>query len=386
MFFSLAHTFSRFVQWLKRPRQISRLKSYIRQEKLVVSKLLQESGNREKCGTLIIKCDDIGDFMMWQQVIPLISAHAEKPLYLVGNLAWKPLVETYFDFADVYIWIDKSKWEDPDYRLLQYRKVNDLRAKLAFTPLFTRNYKMDDMMLMASDATERMAWDTSHHAYFPGMKPEMSDVATQTFISSEKIKLEYFRNIEFIRLVYPTSVIKEEFKPLFPNFKKQNRLVVIPVANAASRCWNPDYFVEVIRQVASQFDSILLLGGKEAVATCAYIEKEAALPKVMDLSGQTHVNDMIAFVGESSLVLSPDTFALHAAVLTATDVVVVSNGTNWQRFTDYRDHVRSGIQVIYHPGFRERKDHLKLIYSRSEINSILPSAVVGAIKEFTAHN
>jgi ADP-heptose:LPS heptosyltransferase len=379
---SLAPIFSRLVQSLKRPRQARKLKDYIRQEKAVISKLSAHQEVSGKRGTLLIKCDDIGDFMMWQQVIPVIIEQAEKPICLVGNIAWKPLVEAYFDFADTYIWIDKSQWGDANYRRLHYQKVMDLQAKMAFTPLFTRNYKMDDMLLMASHANERIAWDASHHAYFPAMKPELADVTTKTFSSSEKIKLEYFRNIEFIRFLYPAANIEPVFKPLFPNFKKQNRLVLIPLANAASRCWDPDHFVDVIRQVAGRFDSILLLGAKEAMPVCEYIEKNAGCQKLMNLSGQTHVNDMIAFIGESSLVVCPDTFALHVAVLTATDVIVLSNGTNWQRFTDYRDHIKSCIRVIYHPGFKEKKDRLKRIYSRSEIQSIPASTVVNVIREF----
>jgi len=371
------------VQSLKRPKQLRQLRTFISGEKALIRQLTKWEDTRLKKGSLIIKCDDIGDFLIWQQVIPAVTAHAERPICFVGNKVNQPLLETYFDFADTYIWIDKTQWHEKSYRLSQYDKVFSLQAKMAFTPMFTRNFKLDDMLLMASAADTRIAWSIAHHAYYPELVSEMEETTTETIRSEVKAELEYFRNIDFIHQVLKTDVLKV-FKPLFPNFGKQNRLVVVPVASAASKCWNPASFAEVIRQVLPLFDSILLNGGKDGIEACAQIEKTVQSDKLMNFCGQTKLHEMIPFIGESALLLCPDTFALHAAMLTATDTVLLTNGTNWQRFTNYSPYISSQLKVIYPPGFKEDPERVKIYYSRSEILGIQTQTVVEAIREIKA--
>ena len=54
------------------------------------------------------------------------------------------------------------------------------------------------MLLLASNATERIAWDMSHHAYYPGLASELEGFTTRTITSQTPVELEYFRNIEFL--------------------------------------------------------------------------------------------------------------------------------------------------------------------------------------------
>jgi ADP-heptose:LPS heptosyltransferase len=380
---NIRYALSKVVQSIKRPAQVKRLGAFIQQEKETIRHLPAEKPQQEKKGTLIIKCDDIGDFLIWQQVIPSIRENAGSPVYFVGNKVNRELVETWFDFADHYIWIDKSKWEDAAYRLSTYREVRSLNAAKAFTTLFTRNLRLDDMLLTASDANERIAWDMSHHAYYPGLSEELRECTTSTVMSPVKTELEYFRNIEFINRVYGLQQEKQ-FKPLFPDFGKQNRLAVVPVASAASKCWKPENFIQVIRQVAPLFDSIILLGGPDGLEACNQIEKNCNNLRIMNFCGQTSLPELIPFIGESRLLLCPDTFALHTAMLTATDTVLLTNGTNWQRFTNYAPYISSRLTVIYPPGFREDPGVVKLVYSRSEINGIRPETVIEAIRSMSS--
>jgi ADP-heptose:LPS heptosyltransferase len=382
MAFHFRHKLSVFIQVLKQPGRVKKQKTFILAETARIMHLDLRDHSAKK-GTMIIKCDDIGDFLVWQQVIPALQEQAERPLIFVGNKVNRPLVETYFDFADEYIWIDKSRWGDADYRDAQYQRVNACQVKIAVTTLFTRNTGLDDLLLMATRAHDRRAWDMSHHAYFSELEQEIAPATTETIKSPEKIRLEYVRNIEFVNRVFG-SKLPLEFKPLFPDFGKQNRLVVVPVASAPSKCWDPFYYAEVIRQVSPLFDKIILLGGNDSSEACRVIESACQEPKIMNFAGQTSLNDMIPFIGESSLLLCPDTFALHTAVLTATDVVLLTNGTNWQRFSNYEPYISSRIKVLYPSGFKPEFEQVKLVYSRSEINAIQAEEVVKAIRDMLA--
>ena len=368
------------LQSRKQKKEVLNLQKFIQKEKEVIDALGALDG--VKAGTLIIKCDDIGDFLLWQQVIPHIKSQAKGPITFVGNAVIKPLLMEWFDFADHYIWIQKSKWDDPEYRLEIYKTLINLKVETAFTPLFTRHFKMDDLMLYASKASVRLAWDRSHHPYFPGLTIADS-LCTQTIKSDKPIELEYLRHIEFIEKVYQIT-IPHEVKPLFPNFTKHKTLIVFPAANTRSRWWNYKKYAETIREVAVYFDQIILMGGSNAVDYAKQIQEASHEPKILNMVNQTALIELMAFIGEASVLLCPDTSAMHFSMLTATNTVVLSNGNNWQRFANYQPYIQGKFKLIFPAYFHSDPNRVKLNYSGAEIQSIKVSQVVDAIKDCMA--
>jgi ADP-heptose:LPS heptosyltransferase len=371
---------SAWLQQLKAIKAETKLKASLQQDLPFIANLPLSTS--EKQGTLIVKCDDIGDFLAWQQVIPLLKDHAPKPLVLVANAAIKSLYEQYFDFADEVVWVKKSQWGDPSYRHSLYERVRSFNASMAMTPLFTRNFVLDDMLVLASGATSTYAWHRQHHAYFPGM--DLLDTVFANQIHSQTpIKMEYFRNIEFVSKVFKIQV-PEQFNVLFPNFKKYNTLIVVPVASAKSKTWAAENFARTISAVLDDFDKCIILGGANGIAAAEDICRLVASPKLINLVDQTQLYESFAFIGESRVLLTLDTFASHIGVLTATDTVLISNGTNWQRFANYAPYVTSKFISLMPPHFTPRPDQVKIRYSSAEINTIRVETVVKAIKQLKA--
>ncbi|MBL7884274.1 MAG: hypothetical protein JNL69_09405 [Bacteroidia bacterium] len=375
---SIKSAFSRLVQNIKKPLEEKKLADFIHDELHFIQQQIPNNTTQKK-GTAIIKCDDIGDFLMWQQVIPFIKQHAEKPICFIGNKALQSLIESKFNFADAYIWVDKKKWGNKEYRIEQYKAINKLNVNIATTTLFTRHLKLDDLLLYASNANQRIAWNISHHAYFPKIK-NIDQITTQTIKTDIKIELEYFRNIEFINKLYNANLPKE-INPLYNEFKKQNKLAVVPLGNIKSKCWHADNYVQTLKSIESYFESIVILGGTDGIETGDYISQRCNSTKIQNLCGKTSIEDLFTIIGESQLVLCPDTSTLHIAVQTNTNVVLLSNGTNWQRFTNYAPYTKNKISVIYPPHFKPKFEKIKLQYSRSEINSIKPNTVINCIKQ-----
>lgn len=364
------------LQKRKQKKEFKRIESFICQECLSIDTLIKIDA--PKSGTLIVKCDDIGDFLLWQQCIPHIVAHAPKPITFVGNSNIKPLLEEWFDFADHYIWIQKNQWEDATYRQSIYQKIRALNVELAFTTLFTRNFKMDDLMVYATAADRRVAWDRSHHPYFPQMSA--ADVLTNHTIKSEKpLQLEYFRHLELVASIFNLE-LTYEVKPLFPHFKKHKNLVVFPAANTKSRWWHPKKYATCIRELAGDFNQIYLLGGPNAIDYAKEIEQLSQEPKLMNLVGQTALTDLMTFIGEASVLLCPDTSAMHFAMLTETNTVVLSNGNNWQRFANYQPYVKSHFKIVFPAYFKPDPMKVKLNYSSAEIQAINVDQVLEAVR------
>ena len=376
LFLHLSVFVSKLLQQRKQQRDFKRLDAFVKSEVEYIDALPLPIGNPIG-GTMIVKCDDIGDFLLWQQVIPAIKEHAEKPITFVGNIAIKPLVETWFDFADHYVWIEKPLWESEAYRSTIYAKIRKMMVNVAFTPLFTRNFRLDDMIVYASLAETKSAWNRKHHPYFPGLSA--ADPLSNRVISSDvPLELEYFRHIEFIERFYGVS-IEHKVEPLFPNFSKQNRLVIFPAANTRSRWWHYRNYAQLIKRLAPHFDSIILLGGANAAAYAHKIELAANEPKLRNLCTQTSLTDLMPFIGESSVLVCPDTSAMHFGVLTATDTVVLSNGNNWQRFANYAPHVKSGFTLLFPPHFKPDPNRVKRLYSSAEIQAITVTQVEEAV-------
>ncbi|HEY1045606.1 MAG TPA: glycosyltransferase family 9 protein [Bacteroidia bacterium] len=373
-FNQLKFVFSAANQLLRRKLAAAKINREIVKEMALVDSAIKDIEIKDnKKGTVIIKCDDIGDFLIWQYVIPEIEKQAIRPITFIGNQLVKPLIENWFDFADQYIWIDKSKLKDENYKTDLYKKIRALNSEVAIEPMFTRNYLVDDMLIYATAANERIAWSRHLHTYYPNANA-IDQVTTREIESDIKVQLEYLRNFEFISKVY-NSQPDSTYKATFPSFGKQNRLVIVPVANTKSRYWPVENFIQLIKEVLEKFDQILLLGGPNAIERCDLIEKGVNSPKLLNMSGKTSITEVVAFVGESKLMLCPDTFSVHVATMTATDVVVISNGNNWQRFLNYAPYVKSKVEIVFHPGFKPDINKVKTLYSSAEIKSISVSAV-----------
>lgn len=370
--------FSALSQRLKSGKNLNKIEKRISDELPVIDEIIKNhSVNGPKKGTLIVKCDDIGDFLVWQNVIPILEEKCERPILMIGNAVVKPLVDDYFDFADEYIWVNKAQWNDESYRKEVYLKALQFNAAIALEPMFSRNFIMDDMILRASDAETRLAWDVSMDASFSKIKG-LKGITTQTIVSKTPIMHEIHRNFEFVSKVFQLEKMPE-FKAKFQNFNKKNTLVLVPVGSVKSKNWDKEKFIQLLKAIESHFDQILLIGANNSLETSFYIEQEFTNPKLMNLTAQTALNEMFALIGEARLLITPDTFALHVAAMTETDAIVISSGMNWQRFMNYQSFVKSKVAMLFPNYFKPNFNRLKKYYSSSEIQSISVDAVVNQV-------
>ena len=375
LFLRLQLSVSKWLQLRKLRRDALKTKQWLMDELKVIQTL--SNSNHKKYGTLIVKCDDIGDFLFWQQCIPYIKANAPKPITFVGNAQVKPLVEAWFDFADHYIWINKAQWGNAKYRLEQYQTLSKHAYELVFTPLFTRQYKLDDLLVAAAQSDRKIAWSSTHHSYIPNL-PEAEAIMHSTIHSDQAIGLEYFRNLEFVEKLFHVPVEYTVQSP-FAQFKKHNHLIIFPVASSKARNWPVHKYAQVIHRMQGHFAKIIVLGGPNSIAFSEALKPLCKTLQYIDLCAQTSLLDLMTFIGEASVLLTPDSAALHYGVLTATNTVVISNATNWQRFTNYQPYVKHQVRVVYPEWMKLDANQLKLQYSHTEIKSIGVDQICEAI-------
>lgn len=332
-----------------------------------------------KAGTLIVKCDDIGDFILWQHTIEYFKKKASYPIYFVGNKVLKEYYETEFPFADKVIWIDKSKWKEVAYRTLIYQDIASLNAEIAISTCFTRNLFLDDMLVLSSQASQKIAWSMKHHIYYANWL-QQNNFLTQVIESNHLYMLEYFRNLELVEKVYECSIPKE-IKTI-EKLDKKNQLVIVPLASVPSKSWDIKNIIATIEQVSTHFEKIILVGGPDSIATCAEIEKALQNNKLINRSNKTNLSELFDLIAESKLVISPDTAAMHMAILSKTPLIAITNGTMWQRFTNYQPYMNSFYKLITPPHVVMQKNKLKINFTRAEINEIKVAEVVNAVNTF----
>ena len=369
--------FSLMLQRIKKFSKNRRLFKDIENEMKLIGAKSFNTNN--KAGTLIVKCDDIGDFILWQHTIDHFKEKASRPIYFVGNKVLKEYYETAFPFADKAIWIDKSKWKDLNYRSSMYDQVASLGAEIAISTCFTRNLFLDDMLILSSLASQKIAWSMKHHIYYATCL-QQNNFLTRVVESENRYLLEYFRNLELVEKIYHCSIPKEI--TTIKNPTQKNQLIFVPLASVPSKSWDVQNCIATIQEIDSHFEKIILVGGPDSTEVCAKIEKSLQNNKIKNLSNKTSLTELFDLIAESQLVISPDTAALHMAILSKTPLIAIANGTMWQRFTNYQPFVKSFYKLITPRHVSMQENKLKIHFTRAEINEISVREVVNAVNTF----
>jgi ADP-heptose:LPS heptosyltransferase len=233
------------------------------------------------------------------------------------------------------------------------------------------------MLVASAQSDQKIAWSSAHHSYIPNL-PEADAIMHKTMHSDKAIALEYLRNLEFVEKVLSVPVDYTVQSP-FAQFKKHNHLIIFPVASSNARNWPVQNYAQVIHRMQSHFSKIIVLGGPNSIAFSEALKSLCKQDQYIDLCAQTTLLDLMTFIGEANVLLTPDSAALHYGVLTATNTVVISNATNWQRFTDYQPYVKHKVKVVYPEWMRLNPSQLKLQYSHTEIKSISVNQICEAI-------
>ena len=87
-----------------------------------------------------------------------------------------------------------------------------------------------------------------------------------------------------------------------------------PSSRSHLKQWNKDGFVEVIKKLLKNPGyKIILIGDANEAGLSKEIEKEAASPGLIDLTGKTNLNELFALIEKLSLLLTCDSASLHIA-------------------------------------------------------------------------
>jgi len=146
--------------------------------------------------------------------------------------------------------------------------------------------------------------------------------------------LEGFR--EFARAIGVPMQAPQWVMPLSPDAQSwaqqrlqssgyQRHLVLCPSASLPHKNWLPERYAAVADHAAQQGFAVWLCGGPDAAEQAmaqAIVQASRTGPdQLINLTGQTHLQQLLALIAQATVVLAPDTGPAHMAVAVGTPVI-----------------------------------------------------------------
>jgi len=131
-------------------------------------------------------------------------------------------------------------------------------------------------------------------------------------------------------------------------------LIISPAASKQDRNWLPDRYAAIANHAHQHGFRIVLCGGPSEVdrSLGKSIEKQA-LTSITNLIGKTNLKQMLALLGNASIVLAPDTGPAHMAVTQNTPVLGLYGHSNPKRTGPYL--YQEYAAEVYHQNLFDQK-------------------------------
>jgi ADP-heptose:LPS heptosyltransferase len=357
-------------KWLLEQKQ---LPSYIRK------------GNK----LLIIRVDDIGDYLLFRNLLSLYKQSKEWNKYditLLGNVAWKEIFDR-FDSktVDKVIWMNKASYlEDKTYRITLWEQLRDEGFEIVICPSRTRPLLIDDMCALATGAAIRLGAENNFK------EKRLNDISnrfyTDLFQSNELIH-EFTFNKYFAYWCTKIEFLSDR-PELTINKRSQNSepyLICFIGASSKSKKWPAKNWIKLIELIQKNYHYILkIAGGKKDLPVGNYIAEKV---KIKNITGATSLSEMTDEIANASIVITQDTMAAHLAISCNTATIIIANGNNFYRFTDYSNIKTPNVKTIYPPYFKSilssNKKHviLDFVAVSADIATIKADVVFDAFKK-----
>ncbi len=370
---------------------IRRIKSRKKEEKLLEqfhtwkNTLHLQKNNNSSNQILIIRLDDIGDYILFRNFLGYYK-NAERwknySFTLLGNVVWKELFEKFDkNKVDSVIWIDKKQYlTNESYKEKICSELNEKEFAVVICPSRTRPLLLDDLCAIATGAKTMIAAENN---FVYDSWNQLSNSFYNELFPADNLTHEFKFNRSFAEWCCKQniSITKSEI-----NIDKSETANIICFigASAKSKRWIAQRWIELINMIKKENKyNIFVAGGNSDVIMA---EKIVADTGVNNIAGKTSLNEMIEMIANAKAIITNDTMATHAAVACNTPLIILANGNNYYRFTDYSSFNLQNVITMYPERFskklKDKKNNL-LHYEAvsSDIQTISAEAVYKSLQK-----
>ena len=317
---------------------------------------------------LIIRLDDIGDYLLFRNQLRMYKQSPRwqnHVITLLGNISWKPIFSEFDASAvDDTAWVDKKEYlGSASYRLSLWDALRRRGFGTAIAPSRTRPLLLDDLCMLAAAPLRNMG---SANTHIHPLWNQISDgLYQQVFMPSDATIHEFDFNAQFT--AWATGLQYEGRRPRLdsgsdlPN--PSPYIVCFVGASVRSRRWPVKRWVEFIELYRRHYSNRVILAGNTAVE----IEMARTIRErtgTESIAGTASLLEVLRWVAGAEAVLTNDTMAAHLSATVNRPTVIIANGVNYTRFTEYSNAGIENVVTVYPDVFnRIRKRRARVSYN-----------------------
>ncbi|WP_157098017.1 glycosyltransferase family 9 protein [Niabella ginsenosidivorans] len=306
---------------------------------------------------LLIRLDDIGDYLLFRNFLPAYkqsAAWSQYEITFLGNGVVKPLFDMLDQsFADNAIWVDKKHYfNNADYRNELWQQLRNGQFDVVINPSRTRPLLLDDICMLAAGAPDsRAAGNTFKNPYINSL----SDQCYKQLFKNDPVLHEFDFNKAFVK--WSTGI---EWNICRPEIKRTGSgpLIETPYillcigAAHKSRRWPVSQWVRFVQFIQqNSLPKAVIAGSTADAALAADIEK---MTGAINITGKTTLTEVIGWMENADAAVCNDSMAAHLAISCNTPVIIVSGGNNYPRFTTYEEAGIKNAKTVYAKPFLKK--------------------------------
>jgi ADP-heptose:LPS heptosyltransferase len=340
---------------------------------------------------LIVRLDDIGDYLLFRNQLAMYKKSfrwRDYTVTLLGNASWRDLfMRLDAGTVDDTVWVKKSEYlASAAYRQAIWESLRAAGHDTVIAPSRTRPLQLDDLCMLAAAPSHRFG---SANTYIHPEWNRVSDALYDTLFQPVDTRIHEFEfNGQFTSWIcgirYPGSRPTIDAQRCAP--KPGDYWLCFVGANTRSKRWPARRWIEFINQVRLGSTSRVILAGAGRAETDA-ATLIARSTNAQSIAGQVSLVEMLDWVAGAQAVITNDTMAAHMSVSCNRPTVIIANGVNFARFTDYEPAGIDRVATVYPEVFRRKRrrggSHFAYHYPDAvsqDIASITAREVIDALK------
>ncbi len=322
--------------------------------------LLACLGTRQKVSRklLIVKTDEIGDYMLWRNFLrEIVSAERFKnyEIHFCGNRNWKSLFDTFDqDLVHQTTWLEKERFKkDLVYRYAFLRNIYLQQYEIIINPIYSRDKRNDDAIVKAAKAKQTIGMVSNQESVRSYETGYDRNLYTDLFDHKEKPIFEFRRNQLFTEFItgnhsgITNTRIPANLLPIQHIGLPEKYAVVFPGSRSRKRIWPTVHFIAVSNFLFQQYGFTVVVAGtgSDAEYTTAFCNQYTH--PYINLSGKTSLPEMLALLKNAQCLLSVDTGSVHLAAAVGCTVFGIFNGSQYKRFAPYPKEIAADFFAVY---------------------------------------
>lgn len=342
---------------IKRPKRIASYVEHLEKNKIILQELPENHQYGKK--VLIVKTEDIGDYLLFRNFLEIYSIHFRSQGFKVtflANSSWRQLFEYYdHSLVDEIIWLDKDRYRDDEQYLKDlFLHLRNSGFQKTICPERWRHIAWTDCIAVAAASPDRYAVSNTDESSAFNKQSDL--LYNHIYESSWDIEHEFSFNKNFTEWVLGENIGFD--MPFLSHSNKEygygKKIIFNIAASKKSKRWPVKNWIKLIDQIKQHYPNyeMELIGGKDEKDSAQAIQEAT---QIKNQVGKCTISETIYLLPNADLIITHDSFALHAAVsLGVKQIIVLANGNNDFRFSNYTS-ITNQVQTIYPSFFVKKK-------------------------------